>query len=642
MDAFNNVIIARLSSGLANQMYEFAAAYALAQELGKKLVVDISSCYVSAWGYLLDYFNIPSCKKLICVQHYGSEYVHMNPEGLSPQLKDKVKIWIEYGKRYVIYEGLDKLQHMDEPDNIYLCGYFSDGNRYFKKYWEEIRRNFTLKQQFREIEKFKKLISGKTSVGVHIRRGDMLLADFATAMKDDYYRAAIAYCRKQYENCIFCVFTDDIEFAKQLLGQDSSIYYVHFYGYDDAALLEFTCLSLCDHRILSNSSTFSRLADELNTNEDGHFFVQATASGWTEWKNHLIREKNEKLFGRKQNRRIIIDKYDIRKYAGKYAADKVPNISDYAGRMKKILSLEITEDNAEFVLDEIAELSLNTYECDGLVESAVLLKKFIALVICREFHLALQASVKLYEKYRGDAEFKKYLAEALHAVGAEKEAAIESGEFACKYPNKHFVIVPGIKMQPSCYMVGLAELGNALYHWGYDVSMVFTPLDESERYYLEKNEYIVNRNGASIGLRQYDLGEVKRNGIHNFYQSLENEAIVVVSRDPDFFEQRNGHITYVFPDYSDIRDVEVNEAESISSDMMRRLYDGADLILTRDKKKADSPKTVLWEDEDCKEEYWIYDGMWELGYENRLSERVMGMSEALLEALQKFSRTEGV
>lgn len=636
------MIIARISAGLANQMYEFAAAYALSRELGKELAVDISSCYASAWGYLLDYFNIPSCKKLICTQNGDPAFVHANLEGLPPQLKEKVKIWTEDGNQYVKYDGLDQLRDMDRPDVIYLCGYFSDRKRYFGKYWEEIRRNFTLKQMFREIEKFKKLISGKTSVGVHIRRGDMLLADFATAMKDDYYRAAIAYCRKQYENCIFCVFTDDIEFAKQLLGQDSSIYYVHFYGYDDAALLEFICLSLCNHRILSNSSTFSRLADELNTNEDGHFFVQATASGWTEWKNHLIREKNEKLIGRKQNRRIIIDKYDIRKYAGKYVADKVPNISDYAGRMKKILSLEITEDNAELVLDEIAELSLNTYECDGAVESAVLLKKFIALVYCREFHLALQASVKLYEKYREDAEFKKYLAAALHAVGADKEAAIESGAFTSKYPKKHFVIVPGIKIQPSGYLAGLAELGVVLYHMGHDVSLVFAPLDENEKYYLQKNEYMVNRNGANMGCRQYDLGEVKRNGIHNFYQSLENEELVVVSRDPDFFEQCNKHITYVFPDYSDIRDVEVNEAESISHDIMRRLYDGADLILTRDKKKADSPKTICWEDEGCQDEYWICEKMWELGYEHRLSERVMSMSEALLEALQKFPRTEGV
>ena len=197
----------------------------------------------------------------------------MDPKDLPPQLKREVEIWVEDGKQYVKYKGLAQLCDMDRPDIIYLCGYFSDRKKYFDKYWEEIKHIFTLKHPHREVEKFKRLIRGKTSVGVHIRRGDMLLADFATAMKDDYYRASAAYCREKYENCIFCVFSDDITFAKQLLGQDSSVYYVHFYGYDDAALLEFICLSLCNHRILSNSSTFSKLADELNTNEEGAFFL---------------------------------------------------------------------------------------------------------------------------------------------------------------------------------------------------------------------------------------------------------------------------------------------------------------------------------------------------------------------------------
>lgn len=629
------MVIVRISPGLANQMYEFAAAYALSKELGRELVVDISSCYVSAWGYLLDYFNIPPCKKLICVQNGTTEYAHTNPERLPPRMKEEVEVWVEDRKGYVRYEGLDKLQNMDKPDTIYLCGYFFDRKRYFKKYWEEIRHNFTLKQKFREVEKFKELINGKTSVGVHIRRGDMLLADFATAMKDDYYRAAIEYCRKRYKDCIFCIFSDDIEFAKDLLGQDSTVYYVHFWGYDDAALLEFMCLSLCNHRILSNSSTFSRLADELNTNEDGHFFVQATASGWKELKNHLIREKNERLLEVKQNRRIIIDKYDIKKYAKKYVTDSIPNISDCDKRIEKIISAEITEDNAEFLLDEIAELSLNIYECNSSLEPAILLKKFIALVLCKEFHMALQASVKLYEKYRENAEFKKYLVIALDAIGAKKEAAIESVSHTGEHSKKHFIIVPGIKMQPSDYLVGLAELGVALYHMGHDVSLVFAPFDESESYYLQKNEYLVNRNGANMGCRQYDLEEVKRRGIASFYQSFEEDELVVISRDPDFYDKQFEHIMYVFPDYSDIRDIETTNAINISSDVIKQLYDKADIVLTKDRDKADMPKAAFWEDDGCKDEYWTSEGMWELGYEHRLSERVMDMAAALVDELRK-------
>ena len=52
------MIICRISPGLANQMYEYAAAYALSKELKQELALDISECANSSWGYLLDNFNM--------------------------------------------------------------------------------------------------------------------------------------------------------------------------------------------------------------------------------------------------------------------------------------------------------------------------------------------------------------------------------------------------------------------------------------------------------------------------------------------------------------------------------------------------------------------------------------------------------
>ena len=59
------MVVVRISPGLANPMYEFMAAYALAKELGQELVVDIAECIDAAWDYCLDYFNIPSVKKIV-------------------------------------------------------------------------------------------------------------------------------------------------------------------------------------------------------------------------------------------------------------------------------------------------------------------------------------------------------------------------------------------------------------------------------------------------------------------------------------------------------------------------------------------------------------------------------------------------
>ena len=52
------MLIVRLTTGLGNQMYEYMAGYALARELHQELVLDIENCTRSAYGYLLDHFNI--------------------------------------------------------------------------------------------------------------------------------------------------------------------------------------------------------------------------------------------------------------------------------------------------------------------------------------------------------------------------------------------------------------------------------------------------------------------------------------------------------------------------------------------------------------------------------------------------------
>ena len=58
------MVIVRLSTGLANQVYEYAAAYAVSKEMKTDLVLDISECLKSPKGFLLDYFNIPRMSKV--------------------------------------------------------------------------------------------------------------------------------------------------------------------------------------------------------------------------------------------------------------------------------------------------------------------------------------------------------------------------------------------------------------------------------------------------------------------------------------------------------------------------------------------------------------------------------------------------
>lgn len=663
MQIKENVIIARISTGLANQMYEIASAYALARELNRELILDISSCCFSAWGYLGDYFNIPSYRKMICVKDVNIQQSHTNPDRMPPGLKSQVSIWLETEwENYIHYKKLEEAFSLETDRPIYLCGYFFDRHSYYEKYWEDIKQLFTLKEDFREIKKFKELIDGKISVGVHIRRGDMLFAEWATVMKDDYYRSAIEYCRKQYRDCIFCVFSDDIEYAKKLLGQDSSIYYVHFNGYDDVALIEFFCLSLCNHRILSNSSTFSRLADELNGYKEGHFFVQATAKGKTELKNHIKRYINEIIKKQPKKRRIIIDKYDIARYSRKYKADGISNIEQYRERMEKVLTTEVTADNAKFILDEICRLSLNTYQGGVDFDLEILFQKFLAQIQYGEFQYALQSCVKLYEKYRDNELFKESLVIALREIGADKEAIVESISLSVdKYqderlqtvmtdkelrprlslPKKKFLIIPSMAMAPSSVITGLFELGMALFHLGHDVSFVFEPINKEEKEWLKNSEHLVNRNGADLGCKWYDIEEVRKKGISSFYQTYGKDDLIVISRKDDFYLKEHPNIKYVFIDFTDPKDSESVESDKIPEKEINNMYRMADLVLTQNKTLQYVSNTVIWEDNGLQEEYWLCGQKWESGYEHRISSRIIDMMAVLIETIRERWFTGG-
>ena len=87
------MVIARLSPGLANQMMEYAASYALAEELEQELVLDIAECKNSSWGYLIDFFDIPDTKKISYFLVDAEQAGHVNINGIPEALKKKVTIF---------------------------------------------------------------------------------------------------------------------------------------------------------------------------------------------------------------------------------------------------------------------------------------------------------------------------------------------------------------------------------------------------------------------------------------------------------------------------------------------------------------------------------------------------------------------
>lgn len=647
------MVVVRISPGLANQMYEFMAAYALAKELGQELVVDIAECIDAAWDYCLDYFNIPSVKKIVYHTKDARYIGHLDIRGIPAALRDDMLVLVEKesGNDYFVYKNLDMARELQSETKLYMCGYFFDRDRYYLKYWDEIREMFRLRKETAEISYVKRLVKDRISVGVHIRRGDMLLAEWAVEMEDDFYRAAIECCREHFGDCIFLIFSDDIEYAKNMLGQDDFLYYVHFLGYSDADLNEFVSLSLCDHRIMSNSSTFSRLADELNWKEERKTF-------WKDIGRKDAAESRTNINFEKRN--IRLNAFDIEMYSKRYVLHKKAVLDQYARLQREILDSRVDEYNCGKLLDKICLCSLNVFHQNLVIEKELTYQKFLALIRDKQYSNALQAAFKLYYNYSSEQEFCRGLIEALLFFGAYEEAAVEeagrelpaltfsSGDAEtdvycrsifekCKKKKMNFIIIPYADMIASARIVSLVELGLVLQHLGHEVTFVFSPIDNEEDY-IRRNKYLTNRHEVCLGCRQYLMKDVHRTGIRNFLNDSFTGDIVIISRMSGFFiekkEYEKGNVKYVFPDFSDSRDAETAGSLEMDRKELNCLYDRADLVLTKQKIKGNgNQKIVNWEDNDSREAYYIVEERWELGKENRLSKRAIGMAADLLDNL---------
>lgn len=604
------MLIVRLTTGLGNQMYEYMAGYALAKELHQELVLDIENCTRSAYGYLLDHFNIPACRKIIYAQDSiggGDDEFYDRTLDLWGDMVILVrtkeqKDGYEDNDRMIVYSDWEMVEGFRDYKNLYMYGYFLERRIYFNKYWEEVKTFFTLKEENEDVRDFRKLIQGRTSVGIHIRRGDILLMDWFCKVEDDYYRAAIECCRELYGDCVFCVFSDDIQYAKKMLGWDESIHYVHFDGYDDASVNEFYCLSLCNHRILTALSTFGLLADELHQESGSHSFMWDTEEST---KGISLKEKSAK-------RRILLNKEDIRKYSAGY----------------RLVDKEAADPD------------------DGLPYL-----RFKRLVEENRSHEALQLAFCLYHDKKEDIEFHLYLARALMWIGACEEAVAELAklpqdavelffrdlildrqkkkQLAVLYEGiknigkKHFVIVLEDEVTPAYETCGLFDLAIVLAHIGHDVTIVYDTIDTG-KYYLQQSNMLHNARGINLECFHVEKRSVVDSGILNFYNSFGEDELIVVSEDEEFF----------------VRNACSKKLQFFTSDEKcdsEKLFDKADYILTQNKKLTQhSEKYIYWHEQNIQGEYVLISFPWEYGYGQRLNRRMIRMAEALL----KVVRTE--
>lgn len=267
------MIISSISGGLGNQMFQYAAGYALARSKGVRLKLDISAydrCQMHEGFLLNDVFNMKAeiAAPADVVAEFGIRGIPWVRRGLARINAGLLGgSYVREPKPFHFWPGLFDAA----SSSSYLHGNWQS-ELYLKQYESEIRSEFSFRTQAvhdsaRKVEE--EILSENNSVSIHVRRGDFaddpaLRATYGIC-SIEYYRDAIKYLESRVGGVKSYVFSDDMAWVKKNFNIGNAVHVD--VGRDIGSWVDMYFMSLCRHNITANS-TFSWWAAWLNANLD--------------------------------------------------------------------------------------------------------------------------------------------------------------------------------------------------------------------------------------------------------------------------------------------------------------------------------------------------------------------------------------
>lgn len=289
------MIIVRITSGLGNQLFQYATAKNLAIKHKTVLKIDRINYFSDRLrSFELDWLNADlkfvTTRDLLGIYPAEGFALCLLRPLIGRKKAARLLLWYEnrirhfqseYNKPFAHTRPLmrkrvliQRYYHYDEeisgsPDNIYLIGYFQSW-----KYFDEIRDELIRELQppdspEGENREILSKIEACNSVAVHVRRGDYFSIEENRRLFGvydmGYFHNAIEMISKKIPNPVFFVFSDDIDWVRKNLVSDQKMIYVGNNRNNPAEDLRL--MYSCRHDILSNSS-FSWWGAWLNQNKD--------------------------------------------------------------------------------------------------------------------------------------------------------------------------------------------------------------------------------------------------------------------------------------------------------------------------------------------------------------------------------------
>lgn len=271
------MITVNLKGGLGNQMFQYAAARALANRNQDSLcLVRSSSKNDIGRPFSLTHFKITA---------------EINTPDSVP-LWQRIETWFLQKIKRQFYVGFEPAI-LNLKGDIYLDGYFQS-EKYFLDQAETIKKDLELKNPLSPFaaKNLHAIEADDLSVSLHIRRGDYLKhGEFSNIATLDYYKQATEKMRGLIgDNARFYIFSDDIAWCKENLPFINEPVFIS--SPDLADYEEMFLMSCCKHQIIANSS-FSWWSAWLNKNPNK---IVIAPRRWSnhhdqDWYHDIIPEK---------------------------------------------------------------------------------------------------------------------------------------------------------------------------------------------------------------------------------------------------------------------------------------------------------------------------------------------------------------
>lgn len=268
--------------GLGNQMFQYAAARALAIEKKTWVYLDPSFLYEDAKGrwtqreYELGVFNVQYKFEKSGRINFLRRLNHS-----ARWRKWQEQSWWPFSFRN--FNEPDSRYHSELfslPRNVYMQGYFQS-EKYFVKHADQLRKDFSLLEEPGERNQLTLAeIRNTNAVSIHVRRGDYETLAAAKAfhgtLSPAYYHAAAKKMEEFVSEPItWYIFSDDAAWAARNLQLNGRAVVVDWNQGKQSAE-DLRLMSNCRHHIIANSS-FSWWGAWLNPSGDKNVI---TPSRW--------------------------------------------------------------------------------------------------------------------------------------------------------------------------------------------------------------------------------------------------------------------------------------------------------------------------------------------------------------------------